>query len=61
MQPTAFDGAATMAASCRLQDSLIKTLGRWESAAYTMYIRMPREYNNMETFETFVGDDVPHI
>ena len=34
-------GAATTAASCGLQDSLIKTLGRWESAAYTVYIRTP--------------------
>ncbi|KAL5510124.1 hypothetical protein EMCRGX_G005615 [Ephydatia muelleri] len=35
-------GAATTAASCGLQDSLIKTLGRWESAAYTIYIRTPK-------------------
>eukprot|EP00731_Ephydatia_muelleri_P033273 Em0027g21a len=34
-------GAATTAASCGLQDSLIKTLGRWESAAYAVYIRTP--------------------
>ena len=32
-------GAATTAAQKGLQDSLIKTLGRWESAAYTSYIR----------------------
>lgn len=36
-------GAATVAAQRGLQDSLIKTLGRWESAAYTLYIRTPRE------------------
>ena len=36
-------GAATTAALCGVQDSLIKTLGRWESAAYTLYIRTPRE------------------
>jgi len=24
-----------------VQDFLIKTLGRWESAAYTLYIRTP--------------------
>ena len=36
-------GAATTAASCGIQDSLIKTLGRWESDAYTLYIRTPRE------------------
>lgn len=35
-------GAATTAAACGLPDSLIKTLGRWESAAYTLYIRTPR-------------------
>ena len=32
-------GAATTAARQGIQDSLIKTLGRWESAAYTKYIR----------------------
>ena len=36
-------GAATTAARQGLQDSLIKTLGRWESTAYTLYIRTPRE------------------
>ena len=36
-------GAATTAAQQGLPDSLIKTLGRWESAAYTIYIRTPRE------------------
>lgn len=36
-------GAATTAAQRGIQDSLIKTLGRWESAAYTVYIRTPRE------------------
>ncbi len=36
-------GAATTAAACGLPDSLIKTLGRWESAAYTLYIKTPRE------------------
>ena len=34
-------GAATTAASRGVPDSLIKTLGRWESAAYMMYIRTP--------------------
>ncbi len=34
-------GAATTAAQKGVQDSLIKTLGRWESAAYTLYIRTP--------------------
>ena len=36
-------GAATTAARQGLQDSLIKTLGRRESTAYTLYIRTPRE------------------
>ena len=35
-------GAATTAALRGLQDSLIKTLGRWESSAYSVYIRTPR-------------------
>ena len=36
-------GAATTAALRGLPDSLIKTLGRWESSAYTVYIHTPRE------------------
>ena len=36
-------GAATTAAACGLEDSLIQTLGRWESTAYLRYIRIPRE------------------
>ena len=36
-------GAATTASTCGIQDSLIKTLGRWESSAYTCYIRTPPE------------------
>ena len=35
-------GAATTAAFQGLQESLIKTLGRWESSAYMTYIRTPR-------------------
>ena len=34
-------GAATTAATCGMPDSLIQTLGRWESMAYTLYIRTP--------------------
>ena len=34
-------GAATTAAMCGIQDSLIKTLGRWKSSAYMVYIRTP--------------------
>ena len=36
-------GAATTAARCGIQDSLIKTLGRWKSAAYARYIRTAPE------------------
>ena len=36
-------GAATTAAARGVEDSLIKTLGRWESAAYQRYIKLPRE------------------
>ena len=35
-------GAATTAARRGVEDSTIKTLGRWESAAYQRYIQMPR-------------------
>lgn len=35
-------GAATTAAARGVEDSLIKTLGRWESSAYQLYIRTPR-------------------
>ena len=36
-------GAATTAAAMKVEDSIIKTLGRWESTAYLLYIRIPRE------------------
>lgn len=36
-------GAATTAAQRGVQDSLLKTLGRWKSSAYTRYIRTPPE------------------
>ena len=36
-------GAATTAAACGVEDSLIQTLGRWKSAAYLLYVRVPRE------------------
>ena len=37
-------GAATEAAARGLEDSLIKTLGRWESSAYQVYIQLPRHH-----------------
>ena len=36
-------GVATTAAQRGLPDSLIKTRGRWQSAAYTVYIQTPRD------------------
>ena len=36
-------GAATTAAAAGVPDHVIKTLGRWESSAYLLYIRTPRE------------------
>ena len=36
-------GAATTAAAVGIEDSTIKTLGRWESAAYQLYVKLPRE------------------
>ena len=34
-------GAATTAAKCGIEDSLIQTLGRWKSTAYLAYIKIP--------------------
>ena len=36
-------GAATAAAQCGIEDSTIKALGRWESAAFQRHIRMSRD------------------
>ena len=36
-------GAATTAAAVGIEDSVIKTLGRWESLAYLQYIKIPRD------------------
>ena len=36
-------GAATTAAANGISDVMIKTMGRWESAAYTLYVRTPRD------------------
>ena len=35
-------GAATVAAQVGLEDSVIRSLGRWSSAAFLSYIRTPR-------------------
>ena len=36
-------GAATSAALAGIEDSTIQALGRWQSAAFLQYIRMPRD------------------
>ena len=36
-------GAATTASAMKVEDSIIKTLGRWESAAYLLYVRILRQ------------------
>ena len=36
-------GAATTAAKHGIEDSVIKLLGRWESAAYQLYVRASKE------------------
>ena len=36
-------GAASTAAKIGIEDSVIKTLGRWKSLAYLQYVRIPRE------------------
>ena len=35
-------GAATTAAAVGVEDSMIKTLGRWQSAAFLQYIQSPK-------------------
>ena len=36
-------GAATTAAACGVEDSLIIMLGRWNCSAYLLYVHVPRE------------------
>ena len=36
-------GAATVAAACGVEDSLIKALGRWESSVYQVYVKLPKQ------------------
>jgi hypothetical protein len=43
-------GAATTASAYGVEDSLIQTLGCWKSAAYLLYVRVPRErHANLST------------
>ena len=36
-------GAATTAAACGIEDSLIQALGCWKSSAFTTYIQTPKD------------------
>ena len=46
-------GAATAAAKAGLENSVIRTLGRWSSSAFYTYIRTPRE--NLTQFSSIIG------
>ena len=37
-------GTATTAAECRIEESIIKAMGRWKSNAYQSYIRIPKDH-----------------
>ena len=37
-------GAATTAAECGIEESIIKAMGRWKSNAYQSYIRIPKDH-----------------
>ena len=56
-------GAATTAASRDMEESMIKTLGRWESDAYQRYVKIPRQelayYTKIYKLE-YVGNQLPH-
>ena len=49
LEPTTYNGhsfrigAATTAAKCGIEDSMIQTLGRWKSSAYLAYTKIPRQ------------------
>jgi len=49
-------GAATSAAANGLQDSTIKTLGRWKSNAYQRYIQVSKE--TLSVSASVIGNDV---
>ena len=51
-------GAATTAARCGIPDSLIQTLGRWQSSAYMRYIRTSPD--TLRQVSTTLLSDTPH-
>ena len=52
-------GAATTAARHGLSDSLIQTLGRWKSSAFTSYIRIPPQ--NLASISSALISQPPNI
>ena len=46
-------GAATTAAQRGMEDSVIKTLGRWKSLAYLEYVKIPR--NQLAAYSTVLA------
>ena len=47
-------GAATSAANAGLEDSLIRTLGRWNNIAFQLYIKYPKEH--LAHFESIIAN-----
>ena len=52
-------GAATAAAKAGIEDSVIRTLGRWNSAAFLTYIRTPRE--SLACFSSRIASLLQHV
>ena len=50
-------GAAMTAATVGVEDSMIQTLGRWQSAAFLQYIRTPKE--QLAALSTVLANSVP--
>lgn len=51
-------GAATAACARGINDSIIQMLGRWQSSAYQLYIRTPRD--KLASFSAIIGDISPY-
>ena len=52
-------GAATSAALAGVEDSMIHTLGRWQSAAFLRYVRTPPE--ELEAISVTLGSENHHL